>query len=479
MEAPASPEATASPDATASREATGVAPTDAVHRLELFFDPGSCELLTPDDGVGARAARGLVAGTPAYAFGTEPARRGGAVGSAECAVIAGAIDDACDAGAPVIGLWHSGGARLDEGVRSLEGVGSIFSAMVRASGRVPQISVILGPAAGGAAYGAALTDVVIQADAGRMFVTGPDVIRQVTGEVVGMRDLGGPEVHDERSGVAHVTTGSSLEALSVARELTTLLAGTPGRTAEPGPRPALRTALPERAVRAYDVGPLLDGLLDDPGVELQPGRAPNLVTRLGRLGGRPVGVVANNPIRLGGCLNAAASEKGARFVRMCDALGIPLVVVVDVPGYLPGVAEEHTGVLRHGAKLLHAFAGARVPRVTLVTRKAFGGAYLAMNARSMGATAVYAWPTAEVAVMGAEAAVDILHRRKLAAATDEDRPGLRAGLVAEQRDTGTLERLAAHGVLDGVIEPEETPAVLFRALEQAGGGRSDQRNIPL
>ncbi|HEX9552659.1 MAG TPA: carboxyl transferase domain-containing protein, partial [Streptosporangiaceae bacterium] len=388
-------------------------------RLEALFDSASVRLLLPADTSGVLAAEGVIDGMPAVAFASDPRVQGGAIGSAGCAVIVTAYDRALEIGAPILGLWHSGGARLREGVESLHAVGLIFAAMTRASGKVPQISVVLGAAAGGAAYGPALTDLVILSDQGRIFVTGPDVVRSVTGEDVDMERLGGPEPHSRRSGVVHVVTATDLEALSTARELALLLGSQHGDDEDTG-SPSLADAdlaalLPESPKRAYDVHPLISGVLDSPGVELHPRWAPNVVTMLGRLDGRTVGVIANNPLRLGGCLDATSAEKAARFVRMCDALGVPLVVLVDVPGYLPGVGQEWDGVVRRGAKLLHAFAEASVPRVTLVTRKAYGGAYIAMNSRSLGATRVFAWPGAELAVMGAVAAVRILHRRALAA----------------------------------------------------------------
>ena len=274
--------------------------------------------------------------------------------------------------------------------------------MTQASGKIPQISVVLGPAAGGAAYGPALTDVVILGPEGRIFVTGPDVVRSVTGEDVDMLRLGGPEPHGRRSGVVHILTDSEQEALERARTVASLL-GSQGQldvaTVEDRD---LSQMLPESKKRAYDVHPLVAAVLDDGTMqELHERWAPNIVTALGRLGGRTVGVVANNPLRLGGCLDSLSAEKASRFVRLCDALGVPLVVLVDVPGYLPGVGQEWDGVVRRGAKLLHAFGECVVPRVTLVTRKTYGGAYIAMNSRALGATRVFAWPGAEVAVMGA------------------------------------------------------------------------------
>jgi len=379
---------------------------------------------------------------------------------------------------PVIGVWHSGGARLAEGVASLNGVGEIFTAMTLASGRVPQISVVLGPAAGGAAYGPALTDVVILGPHGRVFVTGPDVVRSVTGEDVDMSRLGGPEPHGRRSGVVHVVSETDDEALLRARQTASLLAHH-GHLGEVVDRP-LADLLPESPKRAYDVRPLVEAVLDAPGLELHPRWAPNIVTTLGRFGGLAVGVLANNPMRLGGCLDAASAEKAARFVRMCDAFGLPLIVIVDVPGYLPGVGQEWDGVVRRGAKLLHAFAEAVVPRVTLVTRKAYGGAYIAMNSRSLGATRVFAWPTAEVAVMGPVAAVRILHRRHLAEVPEQDRPQREAELAAEHEViAGGLGRAQEIGVVDEVVDPSRTRTAIVRALAGAPERRGKHGNIPL
>jgi acetyl-CoA/propionyl-CoA carboxylase carboxyl transferase subunit len=427
------------------------------------------------------AARGTVGGTPAVAFCTDATVMGGAMGIDGCRHIVDAIDTALRERVPVVGIWHSGGARLAEGVTALHAVGEVFAAMVRASGRIPQISVVLGPAAGGAAYGPALTDLVIMGPAGRVFVTGPDVVRSVTGEDVDMESLGGPDTHGRRSGVVHVVTDSEAAALETARQAVDLLAAQSSFAPAAGePEVDLRTLLPEQTNRAYDVKPLVAAVLDGPGLELHPRWAPNVVTTLGRLAGRTVGVIANNPLRLGGCLDSASAEKAARFVRMCDAFGVPLVVLVDVPGYLPGVGQEWDGVVRRGAKLLHAFAEAVVPRVTLVTRKSYGGAYIAMNARSLGATAVFAWPGAEVAVMGAKAAVGILHRKKLAAVPPGEREALHAQLAAEhERIAGGVNRALQIGVVDEVGEPARTRGRLVAALAAAPAGRGAHGNIPL
>jgi acetyl-CoA/propionyl-CoA carboxylase carboxyl transferase subunit len=470
--------------------ASPVTSRDPEARLESLFDAGTLRLLTRRDASGALAATGNIGGMRAVAFASDPRVQGGAMGSAGCAAIVAAYDEAMALGAPVIGLWHSGGARLREGVESLHAVGTVFAAMTRASGVVPQISVVLGAAAGGAAYGPALTDVVILSDHGRIFVTGPDVVRSVTGEDVDMARLGGPEPHSRRSGVVHVVAANDAEALTQARRIALLLGdqGTVDLTTvnlttgdlAGGPGDDLAGLLPESVRRAYDVHPLLTGLLDEPGIELHPRWAPNVVTMLGRLGGRSVGVVANNPLRLGGCLDATSAEKAARFVRMCDAFGVPLVVIVDVPGYLPGVGQEWDGVVRRGAKLLHAFAEATVPRVTLVTRKAYGGAYIAMNSRSLGATKVFAWPGAEVAVMGAVAAIRILHRRTLADIPADQLHEAETKLAEEhEKEAGGLERARALGVIDEIIEPAATREALARAIAEAPQVRGGHGNIPL
>jgi len=486
--APAAP-ATAAQAAPPAPAAAATAPADPAHagvgrdpesRLAALFDPETLELLAPADDSGMLAGKGSIDGVTTVAFASDPRFQGGAMGIAGCEAIVAAYDHALEIGAPIIGLWHSGGARILEGVQSLHAVGLVFAAMTRASGKVPQISVVLGAAAGGAAYGPALTDLVILSEQGRIFVTGPDVVRSVTGEDVDMERLGGPEPHSRRSGVVHIVTATDREALDQARRLVVLF----GHQVIPADSELsdsdLGALLPESPKRAYDVHPLIGGLLDGPAIELHPRWAPNIVTTLGRLGGRTVGVIANNPLRLGGCLDATSAEKAARFVRMCDAFGVPLVVLVDVPGYLPGVGQEWDGVVRRGAKLLHAFAEAVVPRVTLVTRKAYGGAYIAMNSRALGATRVYAWPGAEVAVMGSVAAVRILHRRALAAAPAEERHHVEAQLAAEhEQAVGGLPRAVSLGVIDEVIEPDKTRQAILEAIAHASPDRGRHGNIPL
>jgi acetyl-CoA/propionyl-CoA carboxylase carboxyl transferase subunit len=490
--------ATVAADAAATVLSTGPQheSRDPEHRIGRLLDADTLIPLRPRDSSGVYIARGRIDGAKVLVYCTDATKMGGAMGSAGCGHIVEAIDTAIRERCPVIGLWHSGGARLAEGVEALDAVGQVFAAMVRASGRVPQISVVLGPAAGGAAYGPALTDVVIMAPNGRIFVTGPDVVRSVTGEQVDMEALGGPSAHGRKSGVVHVVADDEADAYRRARHLVSLFAR-PGmfdlrKVANITDGDDLRAMLPEQPQRAYDVRPLVRRLLDaeDPlahaggsnagFAELQPKWAPNVVVGLGRLGGRSVGVIANNPIRLGGCLDSASAEKAARFVRMCDSFGVPLVVLVDVPGYLPGVGQEWDGVVRRGAKLLHAFAEAIVPRVTLVTRKAYGGAYIAMNSRALGATCVFAWPEAQVAVMGAKAAVGILHRRALAAAGETDREALHNRLAAEhERIAGGVSRAISIGVVDEVIDPVQTRRRLVEALAAAPAGRGAHGNIPL
>jgi acetyl-CoA/propionyl-CoA carboxylase carboxyl transferase subunit len=452
---------------------------DLVQRLG---DPGSVELLDALDDSAAFGARIRIAGQPAYVYATDGSVKGGALTEVGCARIVRVIERAAAEGRPVIGVWHSGGAALGEGVRSLHGVASVFTAITQASGVVPQISLVTGAAAGGAAYGPALTDIVVMGPDSKVFVTGPNVVRSVTGEDVSAEQLGGPSVHARHSGVAHVAADTDDEAVGVTRDLARLL-GTRGlidlSKAAAGRDPA--DVLPDSARRAYDVRPLVDALLDEPAVELHRRWAPNVHVSLGRLAGHTVGVVASNPLRMGGCLDAAAGDKAGRFVRMCDALGVPLVVLVDVPGYLPGVGQERDGVVRRGAKLLHAFAGARVPRVTVVTRKAFGGAYIAMNSKGLGATAVLAWPSAEIGIMNAASAVQILHRRQLAAVSDEaDRAALLQQLVAEHTArTGGLQKAVELGVVDAIIEPADTRKAVAEAIAAHPLESGTQRNIPL
>jgi acetyl-CoA/propionyl-CoA carboxylase carboxyl transferase subunit len=450
--------------------------TPCLDRLNALLD--EWDLVMAVDGVAV--AIGVIRGVETVAFATDPTVQGGALGIEGCGAISDATDLATLRGAPVIGVWHSGGARLREGVGSLDAVGRIFAAQTRASGRVPQISVVLGPAAGGAAYGPALTDVVVMGPSGRVFVTGPDVVRRVTGEQVDMERLGGPDTHGRISGVAHLVSPTDDEALYTARRLAVLLGAQHGPScadecADPGP------LVPSDPRHSYDVRPLVRALLD-PGSHLELHRdwATSAVTMLGRINGRTVGVVANDPQRMAGCLDAETGDKTGRFVTWCDTMGLPLVFLVDVPGYLPGVSQEDEGVLRRGAKLLHAYAAARVPRVTVITRKAYGGAFIAMGSKGLGADRVYAWPGAQVDVMGATAAVEVLHKRELAAERD---PSARAALVLRlaaehEATTGGLTRALECGAIDEIIEPGHTRQRLIADLARLPSHRGKRPNGP-
>lgn len=458
-----------------------VDPRDPQTRIEKILDSGTFTPLTERDESGMLAAFGEIAGTRVTIFATDATIQGGAMGAAGAQVILAAYADAMEHRNPIVGIWHSGGARLREGVKSLHAFGLVFHAITQASGKIPQFSLVLGPAAGGGAYGPALTDVIVLAPEGRIFVTGPDVVRSVTGESVDMARLGGPEPHGRRSGVVHVIAESEEESFHAIQRLVRLL-GNQGKINERTPDIDLAAFLPESNKRAYDVHPLIAGILDpDTDMqELHPKWAPNIVTTLGRLGGRTVGIIANNPLRLGGCLDSSSAEKAARFVRMCDSFGVPMVVVVDVPGYLPGVGQEWDGVVRRGAKLLHAFSESVVPRVTLITRKAYGGAYIAMNSRALGATKVFAWPTAEVAVMGAVAAIRVLHRRILADLPDDQRAAMELELAAEhEKISGGVARAIEIGVVDEIIEPARSRALLAQAIAHAPAERGLHSNIPL
>jgi acetyl-CoA/propionyl-CoA carboxylase carboxyl transferase subunit len=445
-------------------------------RLDTVFD--DWDLMIAADGVAV--GMGDIHGVETVAFATDPKVQGGALGIEGCGAISDATDIANLRQAPCIGIWHSGGARLREGVGSLDAVGRIFAAQTRASGRIPQISVVLGPAAGGAAYGPALTDVVIMGPSGRVFVTGPDVVKRVTGEQIDMDRLGGPHTHGTVSGVAHLVAPTDAEALYSSRRLALLLGKQHGScddvvTADPG------VLVPSDPRHSYDVRPVIRAVLD-PGswLELHRDWATSAVTMLGRLGGRTVGVVANDPQRMAGCLDAATGDKTGRFVTWCDTMGLPLVFLVDVPGYLPGVSQEDEGVLRRGAKLLHAYAGARVPRLTVITRKAYGGAFIAMGSKGLGADNVFAWPGAQVDVMGATAAVEVLNKRDLAAVKD---PSARAALVARlaaehEATTGGLARALECGAVDEVIEPAQTRTKLLEALAVLPDRRGKRPNGP-
>ena len=454
---------------------------DPVDRAQRLLDEGSFEFLLPRTDCGMIAATGSVKGNKVVLFASDATIKSGALGIEGSRVILAAYKEAMASQLPIIGIWHSGGARLSDGVLSLDAFGEVFQAMILASGRIPQLSLVLGPTAGGGAYGPALTDIVVLAPEGRIFVTGPDVVKSVTGEDIDIAALGGPEAHSKNSGVAHVIAPSEEVAIAEIQDLVSLFADQ-GHFTTDLLDIDLSVHVPDAKKRSYEVHPLIDAILDSDGekLELLPVWAPNMSTVIGRLGGRTIGVVANNPAHIGGVLDAAAAEKAARFVRTCDAFGIPMVVIADVTGFLPGPGQEWEGAVRRGAKLLHAFGEAVVPRVTLITRRAYGGAYVAMNSKSLGATRTFAWPTAEVSVMGAVAAVRVLHRRLLADLPESQRADMELELAAKHEEiSGGIAKAVEIGAVDEVIEPSRTRSALAKALASAPYRRGAHGNIPL
>ncbi len=461
----------------------------ARERLELLLDPGSFMELDKfvvhqsHDfdmesqrvlGDGVVTGSGRIHGRPAFVFAQDFTVFGGSLSEAYARKICKVMDLAMKTGAPIIGLNDSGGARIQEGVVSLAGYADIFLRNTLASGVVPQVSAILGPCAGGAVYSPAITDFVFMVkNTSYMFVTGPDVIKSVTHENVSAEELGGAQTHGTTSGVAHFAADGEEECLALIRELMTFL---PQNNMEDPPlRPtqdpvdrrdeALQTIVPDQPNRPYDMLDIIHAVLDDRYFfEVQAAFAPNLVIGFGRLGGRPVGIVANQPAHLAGCLDISASLKGARFVRFCDCFNIPLVTFEDVPGFLPGTAQEFGGIIKHGAKLLFAFCEATVPKLTVITRKAYGGAYCVMSSKHIRGDANFAYPTAEIAVMGPDGAVNILYRRDLEQAPDA--AAFRDEKTREYREKFANPYVAAErGYVDEVIEPRDTRARLCAALE--------------
>ncbi|MEV4383796.1 acyl-CoA carboxylase subunit beta [Streptosporangium sp. NPDC049644] len=462
----------------------------AVHRSTSF---GMERSRVPGDGV--VTGHGTVDGRPVCVFSQDFTVFGGSLGEVYGEKICKVMDLAVKIGAPIVGINEGAGARIQEGVVSLGLYGEIFRRNVRASGVIPQISLIMGACAGGHVYSPALTDFTIMVDeASHMFVTGPDVIKTVTGEDVTFEELGGARVHNSRSGNAHYLAQDEDDALDYARALLSYL---PQNNLDEPASPwtpsdleigdgdlVLDTLIPDSPNQPYEMHEIIAALLDDGEfLEVQALFAPNIVVGFGRVEGRSVGVVANQPMRLAGTLDIAASEKAARFVRTCDAFGIPVLTLVDVPGFLPGTEQEWNGIIRRGAKLLYAYAEATVPLVTVITRKAYGGAYDVMGSKHLGADVNLAWPTAQIAVMGAQGAVNILHRRRLAASDDPD--ALRAELVREYEDALATPYLAAErGYVDAVIAPRETRREVVRALRALRGKRDalppkKHGNIPL
>jgi acetyl-CoA carboxylase carboxyltransferase component len=452
-----------------------------VERLDALVDPGSLELIRTEvvshrlgdraiAGDGVVGGAGTIGGRPVFCYAQDQAFLGGSLGRAHADTIVRILELAGRASAPVVGFVGSGGARMQEGVAALGGYGRIFRATVALSGKVPQISIISGLSAGGGAYSPALTDWIMMTRESSMFLTGPSVVKEALGEDVSAQQLGGPRVH-ERNGVAHFVTDDEISAALTSRRLLEYLRVPSGISSQRADIPAADPSVhvPNSPRKVYDVRDVIAAIVDSgEQLEVGAGWARNLVTSFARIDGQSVGVIANQPRWLGGVLDAAASEKGARFVNQCDAFGIPLVVLVDTPGYMPGTKQEAAGVIRHGASLVHAFAAATVPRMTVILRKSFGGAYITMNSKELGADYVFSWPHAEVGVMGAKPAVGIIHRRALAAA--EDPEALRETLAEQYARDHLDPRVAAQlGEIDELIEPVDTRRRLAWALRTLRG----------
>ncbi len=480
----------------------------ARERIALLLDPGTFEELDsfvthrsvdfgtadkkfPGDSV--VTGYGKINGRLAYVYSQDFTVFGGSLSEVTAEKICKVMDMAMRNGAPIIGILDSGGARIQEGVLSLAGYGEIFMRNTLASGVVPQISAILGPSAGGAVYSPAITDFTLMVKGiSQMFITGPDVVKAVTGEEITHEELGGADAHGMLSGVSHFTLESEEECMDTIRHLLSFLPQNnlddppigdqdddPDRTDE-----ALRTIVPDDSNRAYDMLHVIERIVDN-GEFLNVHRdfAPNVIVGFARLNGRSIGIVAQQPAYLAGVIDIQASVKAARFVRFCDAFNIPIVTFVDVPGYMPGKDQEHRGIIRHGAKLLYAYAEATVPKITVVTRKAYGGAYVVMGSKHLRSDVNLAWPTAEVAVMGPDAAVNIIHRRRLA--MESDAAQLRAQLIEEYKESfANPYRAAERGFFDDVIDPAETRPKLIHALDMLQNKRDTlppkkHGNIPL
>jgi propionyl-CoA carboxylase beta chain len=457
----------------------------ARERIEVLLDPDSfeeyglyvehrCNDFGMDEkkhpGDGVVTGQGTINGRLVFVYSQDFTVMGGSLGEAHAKKICQILDRAIQVGAPVIGINDSGGARIQEGVDSLGGYGEIFQRNIDASGVIPQISLIMGPCAGGAVYSPALTDFTIMVEnSSYMFVTGPDVVKTVTHENISQEDLGGASVHTAKSGVAHLSFKSDIDAILQTRRLINFL---PLSNKSETPQipvddnfdrvdVSLNTLIPENPNQPYDMLELVEKILDEGDFfEIQPNYAKNIIVGFGRLEGQTVGVVANQPIQLAGCLDIKASEKAGRFIRFCDAFNIPLLTFVDVPGFLPGSDQEHNGIIRHGAKLLYAYGEATVPKITVITRKAYGGAYIVMNSKHLRGDINFAWANAEIAVMGPEGAVEIIFRD---AAKDPEQKSVK---VAEYRDKFASPFVAAsRGFIDEVIRPQNTRKRICMALQ--------------
>ncbi|SMC79022.1 Acetyl-CoA carboxylase, carboxyltransferase component [Desulfocicer vacuolatum DSM 3385] len=468
---------------------------NARERLDLLFDQGTFREIDmfvthrctnfgmetkeiPADGV--VTGHGLVEGRTVFAYSQDFTSRAGSMGEMQAKKICKIMDLAMKAGAPVVGINDSGGARIQEGVDSLSGYGEIFFRNASASGVVPQISAIMGPTAGGAVYSPAMTDWIFMVkDTSYMFITGPQVIKSVTGEEITFEDLGGAMAHNEKSGVAQFACDSDAHALEEIRQLLSYLPSNnmedpPLKPTADDPRrqdPELDVLIPDNPNQAYDIKAVISSIVDD-GDFFEPHAhfAKNIVTCFARLNGRPIGIIANQPLFMAGCLDINASDKATRFIRFCDAFNIPMLTIADVPGYLPGSDQEWGGIIRHGAKLLWCYSEATVPKMLLITRKDYGGSYLAMCSKHLGADMAFAWPSAQIAVMGAEGAANIIHAREIKGS--EDPVAKRKEKIAEYEELFSNPYCAAsRGFVDAVIQPAQTRMRLIDALEALGSKR--------
>lgn len=479
----------------------------ARERVEYLLDPGSFVELQPltqhlETGLmegadapadGVITGYGKIAGRTVFVFSQDFTVLGGSLGKMHGQKIARAMDLAVRVGAPIVGLNDSAGARIQEGVDSLSGYGEVFYRNAIYSGVVPQISAILGPCAGGAVYSPAMTDFVLMSrGTSYMFITGPEVIKSVTREEVSFEELGGADVHNMKSGVAHLEADGDEAVLDLVKKLLSYLPQSDREkpviveTQDPKDRktPELLDLVHPDPRRPYNMHQVIQALLDEKEfLEVQPSFARNIIVGLGRLGGMSVGIVANNPRFMAGALDIHASDKAARFIRTMDSFNIPVLTLVDVTGFLPGVSQEHAGIIRHGAKMLYAYAEATVPKITLITRKAYGGAYLAMNSKDMGADIVLAWPTAAVAVMGAEGAANIVYRKEIQSSDNPE--AMRKAKIEEYKQAFDNPYVAAgRGYIDDVVSPEVTRMYLIRHLEMLWDKREERPwkkhgNIPL
>lgn len=480
----------------------------ARERLEYFFDEGTfveldafvknrCTRFGMDkmdfEGESVVTGYGMVDSRLVYAFSQDFTVTGGALGEMHAKKIVKAMDGAIKVGAPIIGLNDSGGARIQEAVDALSGYGDLFFRNAIYSGVVPQVSAIMGPCAGGAVYSPALTDFVFMVDkTSQMFITGPQVIKTVTGELVSAEELGGAMTHNSVSGNAHFLANSDRDCLDAIRRLLGFLPSNNMESAPRGPMAEdlnrqiveLNELIPDSPNKPYDIHDVFNPIIDGGDfMEYQPYFAKNLVTGFARINGRSIGIVANQPQVMAGCLDMNAGDKAARFVRSCNAFNIPLLTIVDVPGFLPGTTQEYGGIIRHGAKILYAFSEATVPKLTLITRKAYGGAYVAMCSKSLGADMVFAWPTAEIAVMGSDGAVNIIFKKEIDKAEDKEETRRRI-LEEYAAEFATPYKAAERGFVDDIIEPQTTRQRVIDAFNMLEGKREKRPpkkhgNMPL